>query len=68
MAGSAWFKRKGGLIDLRTAELSDLTCPHCDGPATSDYVDLVQQKSLHTCRRCGRFWESWVATTEHASR
>ena len=67
-ASTGWFKRKGGVIDLRTAEPSDLTCPHCDGPATSDYIDLVLQKSLHTCRRCGRLWESRVESTEHAWR
>jgi Zn finger protein HypA/HybF involved in hydrogenase expression len=64
----AIFRRKGAVagavVDLRTP--TDVTtCPTCGAPGSTDYVDLVLQKALHTCRRCARLWES---PAHHAAR
>jgi len=60
----AIFKRKAGpgVLDLRRTAV---VCPQCGGPSSTDYVDLVLQKSLHTCRRCAQLWEHTVQ--EHAT-
>ena len=59
----AIFKRKSddAIIDLRPRA----ACPGCGGSSSTDFVDLVQQKSVHTCRRCAQLWEHSVQ--EHAT-
>jgi len=64
LGGMAIFKRTA---DRRFIDLRDPTvarCPSCNGPSSTDYVDLVLQKSTHTCRRCSRLWEQ--SPREHA--
>jgi hypothetical protein len=57
------FKRKTAVLDLAAAEHMSV-CPSCGAPGSTDYVDLVLQKALHTCGRCARLWE----TTGHVRR
>ena len=44
------------VIDLRFGVPG--RCPHCDGHANLEFIDMTKRMSRHACQTCDREW--WV--------
>ena len=53
-------RRLAAIVEQQTRAVA---CPKCGSPSSTDFVDLVERKVVHTCRKCNRLWE---ASVEHA--